>query len=168
MIKYLCALIFCFMICVSAVSAQTWTWPGDLKTHLANEHSIFVSDMSHADMVQIHNELHNGTFDTHFVDENTEASMDLPPPSIMESQEIQPMVGSPVATVATGPVIYMYNGDGPIRRLVRRAGFRDGPVRRMVRQVFANGPVRRLFRGLFNRRSRLVSMSFGGSCPNCN
>lgn len=38
----------------------TWTWPGNLGNHLASEHGIDTSGMSHAEMVAVHDSLHNG------------------------------------------------------------------------------------------------------------
>lgn len=43
----------------SKKSARSWGWQGSLSEHLARDHQLKVSGMSHEDMVELHNREHN-------------------------------------------------------------------------------------------------------------
>ena len=47
-------------IAVQRMSGPTWTWPGDLATHLSTTHGVDVSGMSFSDLKATHDNLHNG------------------------------------------------------------------------------------------------------------
>lgn len=40
-------------------ASPTWTWPGDLATHLRTTHGANTAGMSHQQMVDYHSHLHN-------------------------------------------------------------------------------------------------------------
>ena len=44
---------------VPVVSGPTWTWPGDLATHLRTTHGVSTDGLSGAELVQLHDNLHN-------------------------------------------------------------------------------------------------------------
>lgn len=41
-------------------SGPSWTYPGDITSHLASGHGVSGAGMSHAQQVALHNQLHNG------------------------------------------------------------------------------------------------------------
>ena len=45
---------------VTRRAGPTWYWPGNLSQHLAQVHKVDPSNMSHQDMVALHDNLHNG------------------------------------------------------------------------------------------------------------
>lgn len=47
-------------IVVQRMSGPTWTWPGDLASHLSTTHGVDVSGMSFSDLRATHDNLHNG------------------------------------------------------------------------------------------------------------
>lgn len=46
-------------IAVQRMSGPTWTWPGDLATHLSTTHGVDVSGMLFSDLKATHDNLHN-------------------------------------------------------------------------------------------------------------
>lgn len=44
---------------VERVSGPTWTWPGDLSTHLRTTHGVSTDGLSGAELVELHDNLHN-------------------------------------------------------------------------------------------------------------
>lgn len=45
---------------VSSSRSGSWTWPGDLSSHLSGFHGVSVAGLSQSQMIQIHNQIHNG------------------------------------------------------------------------------------------------------------
>jgi hypothetical protein len=94
------------------VSANHWTYPGEIRTHLAVSHGVNAAGMTTAQAEALHDSLHNG--DTGYV-----------------------VSYRPVAMMATAPVRYMARQQ-PIRQVasVPLRLIRSQPVRSAIRRIF--------------------------------
>lgn len=94
------------------VSANHWTYPGEIRTHLVASHGVNASGMTIAQAEALHDSLHNGST-SHAVSYR------------------------PVAMVATAPVRYVASRQ-PVRRVasVPVRLLSSQPVRSAVRRIF--------------------------------
>lgn len=71
------ALVLCLFGFCSNAKAQSWTYPGDLRTHLEQGHGVSTAGLSRIELLKLHDSLHEANHSFHLVGRPIERTANL-------------------------------------------------------------------------------------------
>jgi hypothetical protein len=97
------ALALCFLGLCSTAKAQSWTYPGDLRTHLEQGHGVSTAGMSRFELLNLHDSLHEANRSFNLVGRPIERTANLVS-VVRPVQRAKSAVGAVGAVVKAKPV----------------------------------------------------------------